>query len=240
MNLIHWRTLLITMIATVLAAFVSLACVCILFVMCLNDSISIRSVHQMNATWILRPKMSNRMCLIATCIRGGPWFGGIPIFCGGMCCGLNPGAFGPFGIIIRGGWPWGPWPGKLPPCIGPGCIGAWPRDGFVVGGIGRVFCWLSNWANAAFVGNVTIGFCPWSSFFGSRSKHMRILGSEPSVITQNPFDWPFARFSKNFTSWKSLMPIELTASVMSWSVVHWNCTQFSLSKTQNNTKNTIH
>lgn len=177
----------------------------------------------MNATWNFCPKMSNRMFLIATCIRGGPWFGGIPIFCGGMpCCGRKPpGPDGPFGIIMRGGWPCGPC-GKLP-CMGPPpgcCIGGPPRVVFVVGGIGRVFCWLSNCANAAFVGNVTIGFCPWRSFFGSRSKHIRIPVSDPSVITQNPFDWPFARFSKNFTSWKSLTPIELTASVMSWSVVH--------------------
>lgn len=168
-------------------------------------------------------KLSNRMFLIATCIRGGPWFGGMPMFCGGMCCGRKPpGPFGPLGIIMRGGPPCGPWFGNWLGCpIGPpGCIGAWPRDAFGAGGIGRVFCWLSNWASAAFVGNVTIGFCPCRSFFGKRSKHMRILCSVPSVITQNPFDWPLARFSKNFTSWKSPTPMEFTASVMSWSVVH--------------------
>lgn len=159
----------------------------------------------------------NRICSIATCMRGGPWFC-IGIFCGCIGRKLPGGAFG--GIIMRGGCDCGCCccGGKLP-CIG--CIGAWPRGAFACGGIGRVFCWLSNWAKAAFVGNVTIGFWPCSSLFGKRSKHMRILASEPSVITQNPFDWPLARFSKNFTSWKSPMPTELTASVTSLSVVHW-------------------
>uniref|UniRef100_A0A182VLV5 Uncharacterized protein n=1 Tax=Anopheles merus TaxID=30066 RepID=A0A182VLV5_ANOME len=55
---------------------------------------------------------------------------------------------------------------------------------------------------------------------GPRSITSRMLFSEPSEITQKPFDWPLARFSKNFTSWKSFTPTSATESVMSWSVVH--------------------
>lgn len=146
------------------------------------------------------------------------------IFCGGMLCGLKLPPGGPFGIIMRGWCCCGPPGPKLLFGIGPPCIGgAWPRGAFVGGGIGRVFCWLSNWASAAFVGNVTTNFWPWISFFPKRSKHKRILFSEPNVTTQKPFDCPLARFSKNFTSWKSETPTELTASVISWSVVHCLC-----------------
>lgn len=53
---------------------------------------------------------------------------------------------------------------------------------------------------------VTTGFCPCSSFLGSLSKQFRMLCSDPRDITQNPFDCPFARFSKNFTSMKSVTP----------------------------------
>lgn len=95
-----------------------------------------------------------------------------------------------------------------------------PWGTFGGGGFGRVFCWLSNWFSACFVGNVTTGIWPCNVFFGIRSMHNRILDSEPIEIAQKPFDWPLARFSKNFTSWKSFTPISVIALRMSWSVVH--------------------
>lgn len=53
------------------------------------------------------------------------------MFCGGMFCMPMP-----------------PIPMPMP--------GFWEFGG--TGGVGRVFCWLSNWFNACLVGKVTTGF----------------------------------------------------------------------------------
>lgn len=154
-------------------------------------------------------------------IGGGPFPG---ILCIGFCIGpefciigFGPRIMG-FGFIIRCWCMF--WGGIF--CIGPPM--PIPIPGFWLfgwaGGVGRVFCWLSNWFRACLVGNVTTGFWPFSSFFGKLSMTILMLFSDPSVITQKPFDWPLARFSKNFTSWKSETPKPITASVKSWSVVH--------------------
>lgn len=164
-----------------------------------------------------------------------------PCMCGGpriICCGGPPpppplllgfiirwGPCGPHGPCIPPPpppppppmWfmfiPGPPPPGPMLPCGG-------PRGAFGGGGLGRVFCWLSNWLSACFVGRVTTGTWPCSVFFGSRSMQRRILVSEPIEMAQKPLDWPLARFSKNLTSWKSLTPISVMAVRMSWSVVH--------------------
>lgn len=124
---------------------------------------------------------------------------------------------GPLGFIMRGWWPGGGPPewGGGPPMDDGGPLG--PFEG---GGLGRVFCWLSNWLRACLVAGVTMGICPCIVFFGRRSMVRRMLDSEPRVITQKPFDCPLARFSKNFTSWKSFTPMSSITSAISWSVVH--------------------
>lgn len=72
------------------------------------------------------------------------------------------------------------------------------------------------------MGKVTTGCWPCISFLGRRSITIRRDWSEPREMTQNPLDCPFARFSKNFTSWKSTTPTSPTAFAISWSVAHCN------------------
>lgn len=99
-------------------------------------------------------------------------------------------------------------------------LGCWGRELELLVGDGRVFDWLSKLLRACLVGSVTDGDCPLISLFGSRSMQRRMLLSDPIEMTQKPFDWPLARCSKNFTSWKSFTPMSWTAFAMSWSVVH--------------------
>ena len=77
-----------------------------------------------------------------------------------------------------------------------------------------------TWLSACLDVKVTIGVCPCRSFFGSLSIHWRALISEPTVMTQKPFDCPLARFSWNRTSTRSCTPIALIAFSTSASVVH--------------------
>lgn len=79
---------------------------------------------------------------------------------------------------------------------------------------------ISNWLSDCLLQGVTIGFCPCSSRLDSRSISFLDEESEPTQTRANPFDWPFARFSKNLISSTSLIPTERIASVKSSSVVH--------------------
>ena len=84
-----------------------------------------------------------------------------------------------------------------------------------------VDCRWITWLSACLEVKVTMGICPWSSFLGSLSMQALALCSDPTVITQKPFDCPLARFSWKRTSSRSPTPMLPIAFSTSASVVHW-------------------
>ena len=81
---------------------------------------------------------------------------------------------------------------------------------------------LNTWLRACLEVKVTMGDCPCSSRLGNLSMHALALDSELTVMTQNPFDCPLARFSWKRTSTKSTTPMAPMALSTSASVVHCN------------------